>query len=88
MLALAYLLVRGIRITAKANISLVVITILVLLVVIVIGASELDSGNWSPFSPFGTSGIIGGAALVFFAFSRRRSEPRTRVTGRRRASRS
>jgi len=68
VLALAYLLVRGIRITAKANVALVAITILVLLVVIVVGAGEIDSGNWSPFTPFGTTGIVGGAALVFFAY--------------------
>jgi APA family basic amino acid/polyamine antiporter len=66
--ALAYVLVRGIRITAKANIALVAITILVLLVVIAVGGTEIDSGNWSPFAPFGLSGIVGGAALVFFAY--------------------
>ena len=65
---LAYLLIRGIRITAKANILLVVITVAVLLVVIAVGATEVKTGNWTPYFPFGAAGIIGGAAVVFFAF--------------------
>ncbi len=49
----------------------------VLLIVIVVGGSEVDADNWSPFLPFGRDGIVGGAAVVFFAYygfySRRRS---------------
>jgi len=68
VLALTYLLVRGIRISAKANIVMVIVTIAVLLLVIAVGATEVSTGNWDPFFPFGLSGVIGGAALVFFAF--------------------
>jgi basic amino acid/polyamine antiporter, APA family len=68
VLFIAFLLVRGIRITAKANTAITAIIILVLLLVIVVGGSEVDSGNWSPFLPFGWDGIIGGAAVVFFAY--------------------
>ena len=68
VLALTYLLVRGVRISAKANIVMVIVTIAVLLLVIVVGATEVSTGNWDPFFPFGLSGVIGGAALVFFAF--------------------
>jgi basic amino acid/polyamine antiporter, APA family len=64
----AFLLVRGIRLTAKANIVITAITIAVLLIVIVVGGSEVDSGNWTPFTPFGWDGIVGGAAIVFFAY--------------------
>ena len=66
--AMVFLLVRGIRMTAKANIVLVVITVGVLLVVIAVGSTEIDTANWTPFAPFGVSGIFGGAALVFFAY--------------------
>ncbi len=68
VLALTYLLVRGIRVSAKANIVMVVITVAVLLLVIAVGATEVDTANWDPFFPFGVDGVIGGAALVFFAF--------------------
>ena len=65
---IAFLLVRGIRITAKANIVIAAITVAVLLLVIVVGGTEVDSGNWTPFMPFGWDGIVGGAAVVFFAY--------------------
>ena len=64
----AFLLVRGIRITAKANLVITAITVAVLLLVIVVGGTEVDSGNWTPFTPFGWDGIVGGAAVVFFAY--------------------
>jgi basic amino acid/polyamine antiporter, APA family len=64
----AYLLVRGIRITAKANTAITAIIIAVLLLVIVVGGSEVNSDNWTPFLPFGWDGILGGAAVVFFAY--------------------
>jgi basic amino acid/polyamine antiporter, APA family len=65
---IAFVLVRGIRITAKANVAITAVIIATLLVVIVVGGSEVDSGNWSPFTPFGWDGIVGGAAVVFFAY--------------------
>jgi basic amino acid/polyamine antiporter, APA family len=66
--ALALLLIRGIRMTAKVNAIFVAITIGVLLLVVAVGGLEASSANWTPFLPFGWDGIVGGAALVFFAF--------------------
>ena len=68
VLVLGFLLVRGIRITAKANIAITAIIVAVLVLVVVVGASEVDADNWSPFLPFGWEGIVGGAAIVFFAY--------------------
>ena len=68
VLTLVYVLVRGIRITAQVNTAITAATIAVLALVIAVGASEVDPANWSPFFPFGFTGVIGGAALVFFAF--------------------
>ncbi len=68
VLLVGSLLVRGVRITAKANVALVVITIGVLLLVIAAGLTQVDTGNWTPFFPFGASGIAAGASLVFFAY--------------------
>ena len=68
VVAVAYLLVRGIRITAKANTAITAFIIGVLLIVIVVGGSEVESTNWTPFLPFGWDGIVGGAAVVFFAY--------------------
>ncbi len=44
------------------------ITIAVLLLVLATGVTEVDTGNWDPYFPFGFSGVVGGAALVFFAY--------------------
>ncbi len=64
----ALLLVRGIRVTAKANLAITAFIIAVLLLVIAVGVTEVDTGNWSPFTPFGWGGIVSGAAVVFFAY--------------------
>ncbi|HEY8582105.1 MAG TPA: amino acid permease [Capillimicrobium sp.] len=68
VLAMGYLLVRGVRLSSRANFWLVGLTVLVLLVVVGVGATEIDTSNWSPFAPFGFDGIISGAAIVFFAY--------------------
>jgi basic amino acid/polyamine antiporter, APA family len=68
ILVLLALLVRGVKLTSRANIVLVAITLVVLALVIGFGITEIDTGNWSPFFPFGFEGVIGGAALIFFAF--------------------
>jgi basic amino acid/polyamine antiporter, APA family len=68
VLLVGTLLIRGVRLTARANIYLVVLTIVVLLVVIGVGATKVDTDNWSPFLPFGWDGVVGGASLVFFAY--------------------
>ena len=54
--------------TAKATITFVAVTIAVLLLVLAVGVTEVDTNNWDPYFPFGFSGIVGGAALVFFAY--------------------
>jgi APA family basic amino acid/polyamine antiporter len=68
VLLVGFLLVRGVRLTARFNTAMVAITVAVLLLVIAAGATQIDTGNWSPFTPFGVSGIVGGASLVFFAY--------------------
>ena len=67
--ALTAVLMRGIKLSSRINIAIVIVTIASLLVVIVAGAVEVDTSNWSPYFPFGVvGGVLGGAALVFFAF--------------------
>ncbi len=62
------LLIRGVRMSARATTVLVGLTLAVLAVVIGVGVTEVDPENWSPFLPFGVEGVLGGASLVFFAF--------------------
>ncbi len=67
--AMTAVLARGIKLSSRLNIWITVVTIVALLVVIVAGAVQVDTDNWSPYFPFGVvGGVLGGAALVFFAF--------------------
>ena len=68
VLLVGLLLVRGIRITARANIWLVLLTVAVLLVVIGVGAFQVDADTWSPFFPEGWGGVREAAAIIFFAY--------------------
>lgn len=40
----------------------------IIILFIVVGVFYVDPNNWQPFMPYGTKGIMNGAALVFFAF--------------------
>ncbi|MFI9504021.1 amino acid permease [Nocardia sp. NPDC052566] len=61
-------LVGEVSLTARITKVLVGVTIGVLVLVVAVGAPHIDVNNWTPFAPFGAGGIIGGAAIAFFAF--------------------
>jgi len=70
------LLLCGIRQSAWVNNVIVLIKITVILLFIGFGLSYIDTSNWVPYIPentgeyghFGWSGILRGAAVVFFAY--------------------
>jgi APA family basic amino acid/polyamine antiporter len=62
------LLVYGIRESARANTAIVVLKVAVVVFVISFGGFMVDPGNWHPYVPNGFTGIMSGAAIVFFAF--------------------
>jgi APA family basic amino acid/polyamine antiporter len=63
---------KGIREASGTNNLLVLLKILALVIFIIVGASALlTSGNYAnyhPFFPEGFSGVMSGAAIIFFAF--------------------
>lgn len=63
-----WVLVIGIKESARANSAAVAIKVLVVLFFIGYGATLVNPANWVPFAPHGVGGIMGGAAIVFFSF--------------------
>src|SRR5687767_6407163 len=68
VMAITWLLMRGVRESARANNVMVVIKLLVLGLFVVVGAMNIDTANYTPFAPNGWRGIHQGAAIVFFAY--------------------
>jgi len=71
-LVLMLLNLKGIQEASWTNNLLVALKILALMIFIVMGASALiasgDYSNYYPFFPHGFSGVMSGAAIIFFAF--------------------
>lgn len=68
VLAITWLLVIGIKESAKFNHIVVIFKLLVLALFVVVGFSYFDAKNWTPFAPGGFKGIQIGAATIFFAY--------------------
>ncbi|HTH52249.1 MAG TPA: amino acid permease [Pyrinomonadaceae bacterium] len=78
--AVTLLLIRGIKESASFNSIIVIVKVLVVVLFIVAGIGYVNSGNilhqtcpadnpgCSPFVPYGWSGVITGAAVIFFAY--------------------
>lgn len=58
----------GTKGSTRATKIIVSIKLLVIALFIVLGITKVKSTNWVPFAPFGFSGIVHGAAIVFFAY--------------------
>ena len=65
---ITWLLVRGVKESARANNAMVVLKLAVLALFVGVGAMYVDPKNWQPFAPNGWRGIHQGAAIVFFAY--------------------
>lgn len=66
--AVTALLVYGIRESARANTTIVLIKLAVVIFFIAFGSFMVHPVNWHPFMPTGFGGVMSGAAIVFFAF--------------------
>ena len=65
---MALLQLKGTKESARLNNILVFIKIGIIVLFIVLVAGHIDIDNYSPFLPFGWSGVFSGAAIVFFAY--------------------
>jgi len=68
VLVITTLLVIGVRESARFNAIMVAIKVVAVLFFIAVGFGKIDTSNWSPFAPYGWSGIMGAGAVVFFAY--------------------
>ncbi|MET1194037.1 amino acid permease, partial [Bacillus licheniformis] len=62
------LLTQGVKKSSRFNAIMVIIKLAVVLLFIGVGVSYVKPENWTPFMPFGFSGVATGAATVFFAY--------------------
>jgi APA family basic amino acid/polyamine antiporter len=76
VLAVAALLISGIRQSARSNTAMVITKVLMLIFFIVVAFSAFDGDHFSDFAPNGFGGIETAAALIFFAYGYRNSKLR------------
>ena len=68
ILFVTFLLIRGTRESAVVNSIIVTVKVAIVLFFIAIGVGHVDKANWTPYFPFGITGMLGGAAFIFFAY--------------------
>ena len=74
--AMTAVLYFGVRESAGANTFMVALKVAVIVIVVIAGLHYVDTSNWHPYVPpntgtfghFGWSGVMKGAAIMFFAY--------------------
>lgn len=65
---LTFLLVRGVKESAKLNKILVAVKLGAIFIFLFLAGPKVDPTNWTPFLPYGWAGVSTGAAVIFFAY--------------------
>jgi APA family basic amino acid/polyamine antiporter len=68
LLVLTWILVRGVKESAGANNVMVLIKVAAILIFVIGASRAVNPANWHPFLPNGFSGVLTGAAIVFFTY--------------------
>src|SRR5579885_3249625 len=68
VMLITWLLLAGVRESARANNLMVAVKLVVLTLFCIVGAMHINTANYHPFAPNGFRGIHQGAAIVFFAY--------------------
>lgn len=67
-LAVTGVVILGSRQSATASRIVVAAKLAAVVLFLLVGWRHVNPANWSPFAPFGGTGILAGAAIVFFAY--------------------
>ncbi|OEC85366.1 MULTISPECIES: amino acid permease [Methanobacterium] len=62
------ILILGTKESARFNAVIVLINVSIILLFIIVGANFINPANYHPFMPYGWTGVVQGAAMVFFAY--------------------
>lgn len=65
---ITWVVLIGIRETARVNTGLVIAKLAIVGFFLVLGAMYVKPENWTPFAPNGLKGISSAAAIIFFAY--------------------
>lgn len=68
IMVLMILLLLGVKSSTRFNNLMVWIKLTIILMFIVIAMGNVHPANWTPFFPFGWTGLIQGTSLIFFAY--------------------
>jgi len=68
VLLITWLLMLGVRESARANNIMVAVKLVALTLFVIVGLLHINPANYHPFAPNGFRGIHQGAAIVFFAY--------------------
>jgi APA family basic amino acid/polyamine antiporter len=68
VMLITWVLVRGIRESARLNTAIVVLKMAIILFFLGAGVLYIQPENWTPFAPNGFKGISSAAAIIFFAY--------------------
>ena len=65
---IVYLVAAGAKESSQVNNIVVVLKLAAIALFLVLGFSRFNPANWHPFLPFGTTGVLRGASMIFFAY--------------------
>ncbi|MDR3415491.1 MAG: amino acid permease [Nevskia sp.] len=68
VMLLTFVLVRGIRESARTNNIMVLLKVAAILVFVGCAAGYVHPDNWHPFAPNGWGGVLTGGSVIFFTY--------------------